>query len=283
MEHSRSGSPWVQNGKDLHHAEITLTGAAARDSPGPGIARAVAGRCGLLLLLGQERRHLAAGPEGVHHLGPGREGWRPSRCSRSSRATPSTSAWSSRRRASPSCTRCRATSSSSLAVYTILKKREFPQSKLLPVPRRPACALALGGAAGRLPERRRRPCQRPPADQGARSRRGRLARLQDHRGRPGRRPLPVAQGQQVQLLRRRGDAQLLRAEEVALHRHEDRHHADEEEQGRHLRRRSHADALPVRLARSSSIRSRSRRSRSRTRPRPSSTCRRRTRSICPAT
>ena len=40
--------------------------------------------------------------------------------------------------------------------------------------------------------------------------------------------------------------QLLRAEEVAVHRHEDRHHADEEEQGRHLRRRSHADALPVR-------------------------------------
>ena len=39
----------------------------------------------------------------------------------------------------------------------------------------------------------------------------------------------------------------LHPEEMALHRHEDRHDANEAQQGRHLRRRSHADALPVRL------------------------------------
>jgi len=92
----------------------------------------------------------------------------------------------------------------SLAIFSILKKREFPQSKLMPI-ERSARGAALGAQlrrqAGNKPGARR---FRPAAagDQGAGGGRGRLARLQDHRGGPSRRSVPVAQGQQVQLLRR---------------------------------------------------------------------------------
>ena len=143
-----------------------------------------------------------------------------------------------------------------LAVYTILKKREFPQSKLLP--HASVCSAAACG--WRLRNGRRTASDadgdtaKPPTVNVLEA--GVVGSL-DYKiieAEPGRRPVRVAQGQQVQLRRRRGDARLLRAEEVALHRHEDRHHADEEEQGRHLRRRSHADALPVRQRASSSIR-----------------------------
>ena len=91
--------------------------------------------------------------------------------------------------------------------------------------RRPATALRRSAGARRV----RRPADGTKSHgQGARSRRRRLAGLQDHQRRAGRRPVHLAEGQQVQLLRRRGDARLLHQEEVALHRHEDRHHADED-------------------------------------------------------
>src|SRR5262245_3197575 len=73
-----------------------------------------------------------------------------------------------------------------LAVYTILKKRVQPESKLLPQPPRSALAFGAGGGA---------PKGRSHADgplvirQSPRSGHRRHARLQDHRGRPGRRPL----------------------------------------------------------------------------------------------
>ena len=92
-----------------------------------------------------------------------------------------------------------------LAVFSILKRRESPQSKLLPqmlwamptsAPRIQFAPVATSDPHG----------PSLACDQGSGGGRGRLAGLQDHRGGPGRRPLPVAQGPQVHLLRRRGHA-----------------------------------------------------------------------------
>ena len=90
-----------------------------------------------------------------------------------------------------------------LAVYTILKKREFPQSKLLPsMRRRPQSARCAGDEStgeidGETPSSRK-----PPTVKVLEA--GVVGSL-DYKiieAEPGRRPLPVAQGQQVQLLRR---------------------------------------------------------------------------------
>ena len=129
-----------------------------------------------------------------------------------------------------------------LAVFTILKKREYPQSKLLP---RPPAAPAAFGAGGRAHDggKPRRYVLRQRA--GGRHRRARWTT----RSSPPTGPTTcyLAQGEQVQLRRRRSHPRLLRQEEVDLHRHEDRHQADEEEPRRLLHRRGHAHPLPVHL------------------------------------
>ena len=90
-----------------------------------------------------------------------------------------------------------------LAIYSIMKKREFPHSKLLPVTKLMAGLGAGGPAPGTAAEAidRLSDVKKPSVivlEAGVVG----LARLQDHRGEPGRRPVPVAEGPQVQLLRR---------------------------------------------------------------------------------
>ena len=91
-----------------------------------------------------------------------------------------------------------------LAVYSILKKREFPHSKLLPSRPRWRRLGAMAALAPTHGERRRTASKRrePPAVKVLEA--GVVGSL-DYKiieAEPGRRSLPVAQGQQVQLLRR---------------------------------------------------------------------------------
>ena len=103
-----------------------------------------------------------------------------------------------------------------------MKRREFPHSNLLPQPVFEGCGQGrIPGNKGVLMEAMDRDGDIP----GKPSRSWRLAWSAPSTTRSSRRAGPtvsaVAQGQQLHLFRRRGDARLLRAEEVALHGHEE--------------------------------------------------------------
>src|SRR5262249_46518868 len=76
-------------------------------------------------------------------------GWRRSRCSRGSRATPLDFGMVIPTPGRPRLDEMPRDFFKELAVYTILKKREYPQSRLLPVPPRKLATLAETASATR--------------------------------------------------------------------------------------------------------------------------------------
>ena len=158
------------------------------DGPLPGRGGNTAPRR-VLLLQREGQGHSAARPEGVHHLEPRREGRDASRCSRSSRATPTTSAWSSPRPAKPKLDEMPRDFFKELAVYSILKKREQPAVQTAARSRSIRARLLFERSTPPKPRdttSRLMAAASSPGGEGPGSRRGRQPGLQDHRGGAGR-------------------------------------------------------------------------------------------------
>ena len=170
-----------------HDPVFALALAPRVGDPCPVRARYESG--GVLLFLGKERRHFAAGAKGVHHLGSGRKDRDLHRAAEIRRQR------SRFRHGDPDAEPAEAARDAARFLQASRglhdhEEARVPHSKLLPYDRDSARASAAAADANSRREGRREPRgTKKPDGHRSRSRRRRFARLQDHRGRPGRRSL----------------------------------------------------------------------------------------------
>ena len=209
---------------------------------------------GVLLFLREERGHFAAGAEGVHHLGPGREGRNLHRAAEVRRQRPRF------RHGHPDADPAEAARDAARFLQAPCDLHDHETARV----RRSRSCLPLlepqmmfpggGGLRGGIPPP---PMAAMPASGAEQTKEREPAIKILEAGVVGSLDYKIIEAGRADDLFKwlkdnkysySGDEatlELLHPEEMALHGHEDRHHADETQQGRHLRRRSHADALPV--------------------------------------